>query len=52
MRPCDENRKCKYLEYDYQENCMICTIDFGGDNCLYTKPWGKHNYKRDHERKE
>ena len=52
MRPCDENKKCKYEDYDYGENCVICTIDFSGDNCPYTKPGGKQKYKRDHERKE
>ena len=49
MRPCDENKPCIYLTYDYGENTVCCWIDFDGTNCPYIKPWGKKKYKRDHE---
>ncbi len=49
MRPCEEGKRCIHEAFDYQENCVICDIDFDGEHCPYIKPWGKHRYKKDHE---
>ena len=49
MRPCEEGKRCMYESFDYQENCIICEIDFDGECCPYIKLWGKHKYKKDHE---
>lgn len=50
MRPCEEHKPCIYETYDYSEDCVCCGIDFDGTDCPYIKPWGKHKYRRDHEK--
>ena len=49
MRPCEEGKPCRYEEIDWQENAVICRIDFDGTGCPYIKPWGRKKYKKDHE---
>ena len=51
MRPCEENKPCQYITFDWGENCVCCAIDFDGENCPYIKPWGKKKYKKDHKTK-
>ena len=47
MRPCDERKKCPYEYYDSIDNNYACAIDYEGNECPYTKPWGKRKYARD-----
>jgi len=48
MRPCEEKKPCKYLVFDYQENCQCCAIDFDGTDCPYIKPYGRKKYENEH----
>lgn len=43
-RPCEEGKLCCYQEFDYGENCMVCGIDYDGEDCPWIKPWGKKKY--------
>lgn len=51
-RPCENGMRCKYEEFDYSHNMLICGIDFDGDACPYVKPWGKRKWEQDHKYNE
>ncbi len=48
MKPCLEGKPCRHEEFDWGANMKVCGIDYDGENCPYTKPWGKRKYRRDH----
>lgn len=37
IRPCQNGDECRYMYYDYGEDCTACGIDFDGENCPFIK---------------